>query len=103
MIQNRNCGHNLLLVCGKIVLLMAFFVPLYLDTIWYIRRLVETSNLDCVMEIGCGTGQIIESAAQLWYKQYQNQTIEWIGLDINPNFIAHCSKNSTKGMVNYHV
>lgn len=76
-----------------------FFVSLYADTVWFIRRLVEECNLNMVLEVGCGTGQIIESAARMLDSQEQ---VDWVGLDINPKFINHC-KQASSGRVEYYV
>lgn len=78
-----------------------FFLSLYGDTVWYIRRLVEDLELNMVLEVGCGTGQVIESASSL-LKQTQPQGIEWFGIDINPKFIKHCKTHGLGG-VKYHI
>lgn len=76
-----------------------FFVSLYADTVWAIRRLVEENDLNMVLEVGCGTGQIIESTAKM---MSVHEHIDWVGLDINPKFINHCKKASTS-KVEYYV
>jgi len=76
-----------------------FFLSLYGDTVWYIRRLVEEFDLNMVLEVGCGTGQIIETASNMLKKR---DGLEWVGLDINPKFIKHCKENSSK-RVEYFV
>jgi len=78
-----------------------FFVSLYGDTVWYIRRLVEDLEVNTVLEVGCGTGQVIESASSL-LKQTQPSDMEWLGIDINPKFITHC-KTHGLGSVQYHI
>jgi len=75
-----------------------FFATLYIDTCWYVRRLLEEYDLNTVIEVGCGTGQIIETSAKL----VKNDKIEWMGLDINPDFISHCKKHGSNN-VDYHV
>lgn len=76
-----------------------FFVSLYADTVWFIRRLVEEYRLNMVLEVGCGTGQIIESAGKMLNA---DDSLEWVGLDINPKFINHC-KQASSGRVQYFV
>jgi len=78
-----------------------FFVSLYGDTVWYIRRLVEDLELNMVLEVGCGTGQVLEGSSSL-LKQTQPNDIEWLGIDINPKFVKHCKTNGLGG-VQYFV
>jgi len=69
-----------------------FFSSLYGDTVWYLRRLIDEYRLNMIMEVGCGTGQIIESVSAM----INDSNLECLGLDINPEFIDHC-KNASQG------
>ena len=83
------------------------FRPTYQATIDTIRKTVEDGGYDCILEVGCGTGDIIGemnrqkavrtfSSANL--KENLNQqaptmvTIPCIGVDINQEFIEFCKK-----------
>lgn len=81
-----------------------FFQNLYADTIWFMYRLTKEYNLTSLLEVGCGTGQIIESASQMCMSMPEGKrgNMEFFGLDINPAFIERC-KEAGKGGVQYHV
>lgn len=76
-----------------------FFRSLYADTCWYLFRLLKEYKLNTMMEVGCGTGQIIEATSNM---VDTSGNVEFIGLDINPKFIKHCQKISS-GRVAFHV
>jgi len=76
----------------------SFFHSLYDDTIWYVRRLLEDYELDASIEVGCGTGQIIETVAQ----KTMDKPYRFYGIDINESFIQHCN-DVGKANVSYTV
>jgi len=81
-----------------------FFQSLYTDTVWYVDRLLNEYKLTTFFEIGCGTGQIIERAAQAdrVSTRVGMEHRKFVGIDINPKFIEHCKKQ-TKYDVEYFV
>lgn len=66
----------------------SFFHSLYKDTIWYQMRLLEEYSLNCCLEVGCGTGQIIEQVARKCNER--SKKVMNLGIDINESFIQHC-------------
>lgn len=74
----------------------SFFHSLYEDTVWYIQRLLSQYQLSGFLEVGCGTGQIIERVAG------KEPSKKFVGIDINEKFIEHCKVNSQHG-VEYFV
>jgi len=70
------------------------FGRLYGDTLTFIERQIEQGSHDVVVEIGCGTGEIIGSLAGVH--------IPRIGIDINPGFIDDC-KATYGDSVGWHV
>jgi len=94
----------------------SFFHSLYEDTVWYVQRLLNQYKLTGFLEVGCGTGQIIERVAG---KDRQacithphkrapdaasKSAIErkFVGIDINEKFVEHCKVNGQFG-VEYFV
>lgn len=74
------------------------FYELYIDTR---RRIVEACakhKHDVVVEVGCGTGEVIGHLHEL--------TTPRIGVDINPDFVKHCTEayeSSATSPIEFHV
>lgn len=71
----------------------SFFHSLYEDTVWYVQRLLNEYKLTGFLEVGCGTGQIIERVAGKDAKKSGMGTRKFVGIDINEKFIEHCKVN----------
>jgi len=89
----------------------SFFHSLYEDTVWYVQRLLNQYSATGFLEVGCGTGQIIERVAAKENETRRrspdaaskNQTMrKYVGIDINEKFIEHCKVNGQHG-VEYFV
>jgi len=82
----------------------SFFHSLYEDTVWYLQRLLNHHKLTGFLEVGCGTGQIIErvAAKDAASKQEVISSRKFVGIDINAKFIEHCKLNGGHG-VEYFV
>jgi len=82
----------------------SFFHSLYEDTVWYVQRLLNQHKLTGFLEVGCGTGQIIErvAAKDAASKQEVISSRKFVGIDINEKFIEHCKVNGSHG-VEYFV
>jgi len=82
----------------------SFFHSLYEDTVWYVQRLLQQHKLTGFLEVGCGTGQIIErvAARDAASKQEVISSRKFVGIDINAKFIEHCKVNGAHG-VEYFV
>jgi len=94
----------------------SFFHSLYEDTVWYVQRLMNQYKLTGFLEVGCGTGQIIERVAGKdrlrGFDPYAKRDAaskpavmaarKFVGIDINDKFIEHCKVNGQYG-VEYFV
>lgn len=75
-----------------------FFLSLYQATIDEITDITEEFNLECILEVGCGTGQVVGRFA------LANEDITCIGIDINSKFVEYCaSKEEYQGKSQYYV
>ena len=74
------------------------FYDLYIDTRRRIIEACEKHSYDVVVEVGCGTGEVIGHLDELKTPR--------IGVDINPDFISHCSetfKSSATSSMEFYV
>jgi SAM-dependent methyltransferase len=74
------------------------FYDLYIDTRRRIIDACEKHSYDVVVEVGCGTGEVIGHLKELKTPR--------IGVDINPDFVSHCSstyKDSATSSVKFFV
>lgn len=62
-----------------------FFESLYIATVEEITSIKNRYDITCILEVGCGTGQVIGKFST------KNQDVKCIGIDINPEFIQYCS------------
>lgn len=77
-----------------------FFLSLYQSTINEITDVVKQNDIECVLEVGCGTGQVIGKFAV----QNRDLNLLSIGIDINKKFIDYCSKKTEyEGLTNFFV
>jgi sarcosine/dimethylglycine N-methyltransferase len=78
----------------------SIFRPTYQATIDTLRKTAEEGGYDVILEVGCGTGDIIgemntqqvvrTSVSKKGAPQEQQRTIPCIGVDINKEFIDFC-------------
>jgi sarcosine/dimethylglycine N-methyltransferase len=74
------------------------FYDLYIDTRRRVIDACEKHSYDVVVEVGCGTGEVIGHLDELKTPR--------IGVDINPDFIQHCQgayKDSNTSKVEFFV
>jgi SAM-dependent methyltransferase len=60
------------------------FSGLYRDTTSLIEQELQMNKHDIIVEIGCGTGEVISSI---------HTELPRVGLDINPTFVKYCQDN----------
>jgi len=58
------------------------FSDLYVDTRNQVIRHCKEGNYDCIIDVGCGTGEIVGELKDL--------NVPLFGMDINPDFIKMC-------------
>lgn len=74
------------------------FYDLYIDTRRRIIDACSKHSYDVVVEVGCGTGEVIGLLSEL--------NTPRIGVDINPDFVSHCTsqyKDSNTSSVEFFV
>jgi len=77
-------------ICGD----DSVFKDLYIDTR---RRIIDIAqDFDCIMEVGCGTGEVLATLGR--------SGLPRIGVDINKEFIDHCAESyGDQENVSWHV
>lgn len=72
------------------------FHDLYVDTRRRIVEACKTHKYDVIIEVGCGTGEVISHLEEVSH-------IPRIGVDINPSFVEHCRSTYDQPNLEFHV
>jgi len=72
------------------------FHDLYVDTRRRIIDACKSHKFDVIVEVGCGTGEVISHLEEVSH-------IPRIGIDINPTFVEHCQTVYKQPNLEFHV
>merc|ERR1719284_935882 len=73
-----------------------FFLSLYEATTNKINEVVSENDIRFVLEVGCGTGQVIGNLNV-------PENVTKMGVDINPEFVSYCANKKEYEGVNFAV
>jgi len=72
------------------------FHDLYVDTRRRIIEACKSHKYDVIVEVGCGTGEVISHLEEVSH-------IPRVGIDINPTFVEHCKTAYKQPNLEFHV